>query len=247
MKNILLLILSAATLSSCNFYKPAMINAPVLEEKGEVQLGISIGNGTDFTASYAITDHIAVSSRFTSNANLSYEATRFDSVITFDATNHNYELAIGYYNANNDNYILSVFGGYAMGKTGFLDTDLLFFDDDFAIGADFNSIFVQGSGFVKLDENNFIGLLAKFNSLNYRNYRYSSFFSDREIAFIPADENYFVGQVSIQYSHKGPKVGALAQLQYAFTNSNSQYFTVRQFGVHVGVYFRLNEIFRQKD
>ncbi|MFT6166752.1 MAG: hypothetical protein ACJASF_001445 [Vicingaceae bacterium] len=53
MKNIVVLFVAIVPLSSCNFYKPAMMNAPVLEEKVELTLGVSAGNGTDVAASYA--------------------------------------------------------------------------------------------------------------------------------------------------------------------------------------------------
>lgn len=96
-----MLFVAIVTLSSRNFYKPATMNAPVLEEKGEINLGVSVGNGADVTASYAITDFLAVSSRFTTNATLTYEVSNFDSTQKFTAKNHNYELALGYYNNTN--------------------------------------------------------------------------------------------------------------------------------------------------
>lgn len=249
MKNLVLLCSVIVTLSSCNFYKPAMINAPILEEKGELNLGVSVGNGTDLTASYAITDYLAVSSRFTTNANLTYEVTTFDSTQKFTAKNHNYELALGYFNANNEAYNLSFFAGYAMGKTGTLDDNLgdglVFFAEEFAIGADFTSFFIQGAAFANINKENHIGLVFRVNALEYSNFRYSVFFNNDVSSFNFSDKTQTVGQAGIQYNYKGKKVGFMSQLQYGFTDSNDDYFTVRGLGVHVGAYFRLNEIFKK--
>ncbi len=249
MKNLVLLFSVIVTLSSCNLYKPAMMNAPVLEEKGEINLGVSTGNGTDVTASYAITDYLAVSSRFTTNANLTYEVTTFDTTQKFTAKNYNYELALGYFNAKNEGYNISFFGGYAMGETGTLDDNFLLFSEDFAIGADFSSFFVQGAAFANLDKQNHVGLVVRVNAIEYSNFRYSDFFANEDFtsSIDFSDKTQTVGQAGLQYNYKGQKFGFMSQLQYAFTNSNDDYFTVRGFGIHVGAYFRLNEIFKKVD
>tara|TARA_R110002111_G_scaffold106394_1_gene164749 strand:- start:530 stop:1210 length:681 start_codon:yes stop_codon:yes gene_type:complete len=224
-----------------------MMNAPVLEEKGELNLGVSAGNGTDVTASYAITDYLAVSSRFTSNLNLDFEVT-FDSSQSFTAKNHNYEVALGYFNANNESYNLSLFAGYAMGKTGAINNDFFVSSvssDEFGIGADFTSFFIQGAAFANIDEENHIGLVARVNALEYSNFRYSDIFTNNTQPIIFKDKTKTVGQVGIQYNYKGQKFGVLGQVQYAFTDSNNDYFTVRSLGIHVGAYLRLNEIFKK--
>ena len=58
-----LFILSAViivTLNSCNFYRPSMLNAPVLEKKGEAVVGAAIVNEFNISGAYAITDRFSI-------------------------------------------------------------------------------------------------------------------------------------------------------------------------------------------
>lgn len=245
MKNLVLLFSIIVTLSSCNFYKPAMINAPILEERGEAEVGVSIGNGTNITASYAIGRHLAVSGRFTSFSNINYEITSTDTtVFEFNAPNYNYELAVGYFNAT-ESFNYSIYAGYLMGKTASLNEGFLTSNEDLAIGADISSFFVQGSAFANLDGESYIGLVARFNALNFTDFTTSEIFSNNTTAFSPANNNQIVGQVGLQYNLKKDKFGLMGQFQYAFTDSPDSYFTLRKVGIHVGAYLRIGEFLRK--
>lgn len=248
MKNYIILALSIVTLSSCNFYKPAMINAPVLEEKGELNLGISAGNGTDVTASYSITNHLAVSASLTSNLNVSTTTTSSTGEeSTFNANNLKYDVALGYFNSQEDAFNYNFFAGYSAGQTGALlsgEGDIIFLDE-FFISAQYTSFFVQGAGFSNVGGDNYIGLVAKVTALEFSKFKTSTLLNNTS-DFFPSDKTQTVGQVGIQYNYKGEKFGFSTQLQYAFTDSNDSYFTLRQAGIHVGAYFRLSEMFKKQ-
>ena len=251
MKNLVVLFCAIVTLSSCNFYKPAVINAPIFKERGEIELGVSVGNGTDITAGYSITDHIAVSGRFTSNINLDSETSVGDSVISeFSAPNYNYEFAVGYFN-DNDKFNYSVYAGYLLGKTAalndefFTDENNFLFGEELSIAADMSSFFVQASGFYNIDDQSHIGLVTRFNVLEFDNFRTSQFFTNNATDIKPSNTSQTVGQVGFQYNLKLDHFGFMAQLQYAFSGSSDPYFTLRQTGVHIGAYIRIGELLKK--
>ena len=244
MKNFLLLLTAIVTLSSCNFYKPAVINAPVFEERGEAELGVSVGNGTDITAAFAITDHIALSGRYTSNINLNSEITVNDTAVSdFDAPNYNYEFAVGYFNSD-EKFNYSIYTGYLIGKTASLNEDFLTTGEDLSIAADMSSIFVQASGFAYIDDESSIGLVTRINFLEFDNFTSSEFLTNNTMSFAPGNKSQFVGQVGLQYNLKLEKFGLMSQLQYSFSGSTDNYFTVRKLGLHFGAYIRVGEFFR---
>ncbi len=249
MKNLVLLFSVLVTLSSCNFYKPAMIHAPVIEEKGELNLGVSTGNGTDVAASYAITNHLAVTSSFTSNWNItSTTTTPAGEEQKFIAKNFKYDAAIGYFNSEENSFNYNFFAGYSAGQTGAIidiQNDIIFLDELY-VSAKYNSFFLQGGGFTNIGDKNYIGVIAKVSALEFSNFRYSTILSVTS-NYYPSDVTQTVGQAGIQYNYKGQKFGFLGQVQYAFTDSSDKYFTLRKWGVHVGAYFRFNEMFKKNN
>ena len=119
-------ICGAIAFTSCSsMYIPSMVNAPLLENKGEIQGEVSLStNAIQLGGGYAITDHIAAMA----NVNISYgNFTNFYDIYTSkdadssklaDLTNYgkfnnrHYEVGLGYYNMfNSEHFKMEAFGG----------------------------------------------------------------------------------------------------------------------------------------
>lgn len=233
-------------LSSCNFYKPTVINAPVLEEKGEINVGVSVGSSSDFNLSYSATDHIAVIAK----AGTSYtqelsvdNGTGTEKIYEFN--NNHYEGAIGYYSSQDDDLFYNVFLGYAAGEAGsFVDdatVGLLFLDGGFQ--AQYSGLFLQTSVHANLSNVAFMGLVAKINSLKFSDFEYTFDPTINGRYEVREDQN-IVGQIALDFNFKGDRVGGFTQLQYAFDNNNEEYFTTRKLGFYGGIYLRIGALLK---
>ena len=119
-KSILLILVTAAVLSSCEqpLYIPNTMNVPVLTKKGDIDASLSTGsNGNDLQAAYAITDEIGVM------VNTSYANHQDTGSSNFNK--HAFvELGLGYtFFLNKESYeigdakiIAPMFVGYGMGS-----------------------------------------------------------------------------------------------------------------------------------
>ena len=87
-----------------------------------------------------------------------------------------------------------------MGKPGTFDDDFFVFSEEFAIGADFTSFFIQGAAFANIDEENHIGVVVRVNALKCRNFRYPDFFANDIPTINFADKTQTAGQAGIQYN-----------------------------------------------
>ena len=234
-----------AFISSCTFYKPTVMNAPILEEKGELNVGVSAGNSFDFNASYTITDHFAVIANAGNSYNITYTLdTGFTGTTEkFKFKNYKYEMAGAYYNHWDDQFYLNSSLGYARGASGSLTDDI----DGFGIlngafGGNYNLFFLQSSMHVKFDDIAYFGLVGRINSINYNDFDHV--FDAAGASGLASGESYLVSQVALDFNVKGEKIGGFAQMQFAFHNGSDQYFSVRRLGLHAGVYLRLGEIFK---
>jgi hypothetical protein len=119
MKKALLFILVVSLLFSCSsfVYYPNGANAPLLEKKNDLQLGLGIkGAGGYVRSAYAITDHLGV------QVNINYLNVNDPDVGT-DRRNSNYyaEAAVGYFKQLQNNFILEAYVGYGHGGCSSID------------------------------------------------------------------------------------------------------------------------------
>lgn len=250
MKFYILLVFFIVTLSSCSFYKPSVINTPILEKKGDVNVGFATINGTNVNASYAFTNHFAISSSFTCNIYASLLNANTNSFENVKTINNKYEFALGYFNDQEQLFNYSFFTGYALGNVGtqYTQSEItsLVIGDPF-IGSEFQSFFIQGAGFSKIGENSHFGLVSKFRFIELSKFRFSESFSNANPSYRISNKTHTVTQLGIQYLYKKRVFGITSQLQFAFSTSNDNYFSVRKLGIHIGGYYRLNELFKRRD
>jgi hypothetical protein len=119
MKKALLLILVVSLLFSCTsfIYYPNGANAPLLEKKNDLQLGLGIKGASGYARSaYAITDHLGV------QFNINYLNVNDPDAGT-DRRNSNYyaEAAVGYLKPLQKNFILEGYVGYGHGGCSSID------------------------------------------------------------------------------------------------------------------------------
>jgi len=143
---IIILILAFSINSCAPAYVPNVVNAPLLNNKSELQASVHAGvSGTDLQLAYALTKNlgIMVNGSFIDN--------------TSDSTNnyhkHNFfEAGLGYYTKFNQNGHFDIFGGYGYGiadvKANILNTDYItkatyhryFIQPDFGFSSEFLDI-----------------------------------------------------------------------------------------------------------
>jgi hypothetical protein len=119
MKKALLLVLIVSLFFSCSsfVYYPNGANAPLLEKKNDLRLGLGIKGASGYVRSaYAITDHLGV------QLNINYLNVNDPDAGT-DRRNSNYyaEAAAGYYKQLQNNFILEGYVGYGHGACSSID------------------------------------------------------------------------------------------------------------------------------
>lgn len=240
---ITLIALLFASLCSCNFYKPTLINAPVLEEKGQLEVGVSIGSSADAIVSYAITDNIAIMGSAGTSGTLEVEinTTPPGSTEKYTFENNKYEGAVGYYKNTDDSFFFNVFAGYAAGKAGTIGNNFSLIESGY--GANYQGFFSQASIHTKVGSQSYFGLLLRGNHFDFDDFNYA-FDPTIDGRYLVKDPNSLIGQVALDFTIKGEKLGGFWQIQYAFHDNDELYMTLRELGIHFGVYLRLGDLFR---
>lgn len=99
-------------LTSCSVYVPNVVNAPLMNKKGEATIAAHLGDGGHLQASYAITNHIGVMT------NLMAVVDKFENdTETKKGTGSLYELGLGYFSgSSSSNAIFELYGGAGFGQ-----------------------------------------------------------------------------------------------------------------------------------
>lgn len=131
MKKVTFLLVSAILFASCEVYRPALSNIPILEQKGDVEIeaGLNFPVSADLSAAYAITDHIAV------QAYGEYDLADADKVGLASG-----RLALGYYTPWSGHMYVGVYAGGSLGVT---NQQNHFEDYELYTHSDFHTLFVQ--------------------------------------------------------------------------------------------------------
>jgi len=119
MKKTVLLILVISLFFSCTsfVYYPNGANAPLLEKKNDLQLGLGMkGAGGYARSAYAVTDHLGV------QLNINYLNVNDPDAGT-DRINSNIyaETAVGYFKKIQNNFVLEGYVGYGLGGCSSID------------------------------------------------------------------------------------------------------------------------------
>ncbi|MEQ8624694.1 MAG: hypothetical protein RJQ00_07595 [Vicingaceae bacterium] len=249
-KRILYFLSVILVFSSCNLYKPTALNTPILKEKGDLTVALSTVNSTDLLVNYAVSDNIAIQANVATAYQLEITSEVNGEERSASFPNYKYDIGLAYFNetSTGDNLLVGV--GYAGGEMGTLIND----EDDFvglvltegAFGASFNAGYIQSNYFIDIGDDFYFGICGRLNYLTFNEFDYSFIFSDTSTfseSFTPKDHSALIGQLGAEIKYNGDKVGAFAQLNTAFDSNNEKYFTTRRLSLHVGVSFRLDEIF----
>lgn len=242
-----LLLLALIGMSSCTFYKPTLLTTPVVEEKGEVILGGSTISSTDGFIVFSPIQNVSILAEASSAYSVGYTTTDFNGEETSrEVKNLNYEFALGYYDRINDNFVYNIYAGYAFGESGSLFEDAGFTVLDGLYSAEYTNTFVQGTINSDLGNNLFLGFNLRTNFLNYSNFdAFSDSLSPQSSVSEGIDDpSKFVGQVGIDLQYKGGTFGGFGGMQYGFSPDESGYFSVREWGINLGVYLRIDALFK---
>lgn len=247
-QQLLLATIILFALSSCRFYKSTSLNAPVLQEKGEINLGISSISSTDLNASYAITDNIAVMGSYGNTYSIESETTdQNGDKIKDNLKNNKYEGGLGYYSNKDEKYFYNVFAGYAAGNSGSFLDNLLDIDstDDEEVGlsAEFNGPFIQSGVHVLAGDQTYVGLIGRLNHFTFSDFRSSAVFDNGEKIEV-GDKTALIGQVGLDLNIKGDVLGGGTQLSYTFHDNKEDYFTARKLNIHFSLYLRIEALFK---
>lgn len=243
--NLLISLLVMVSLSSCRFYKSTSINAPILEEKGDLEVTTSFISSLDFKASYAITDHIAVIGAHGNN----FTSTSTRDSVEVKSRNNRTDLGLGFYNTNKKVYY-STFFGYGLGHSStpiddLSEIDSIIFEIDFLdFGARFNGPFIQASTHIKSDNDLFLGLVARADYLTFSDFMNPEIYNLNGRNVAQQDNSFWVGQVGLDLNYRRERFGGGLQMSYTFHNSNAIYFTARRININLGFYARLGEILK---
>jgi hypothetical protein len=238
MKKALLLLIFPILLSSCAFYKPAKVNTPLLQEKGDGDISINLGTGANVNVSYSPINHIVLMG----NYNNAYKSTggsissnTGSQKAQWDFSNRQFEAGIGFYNSNLfEKFYIDLIAGYGTGqcgttsKTSFLG---IYFE---GYESKLNNHFLQTTFASDLDKKLVIGVGAKVNFLNF--YDYSS--TDKESGF--PKSTYFTNRYQVifqtfaTFRYTPGFIGFESYFGLAFSKE-SEYFTYRPIDLGVGV------------
>ncbi len=226
-------------LSSCVFYKPAKINSPMLQNKGDGHIAASIGTGTNVNASYSPLENLVLignyHNAFNSVENYIDPVSALETEL-FNYKNQQFEFGIGYYQPKLFNKVyINLIAGYGFGESG-TGIDLSFFSyEKFGYEAKFHNFFIQSTFGTNLDNDFVFGIGGKLNFLNFydyqstvapRGYTDTTFFSvDTKILFQPF----------VNFRFNPGVLGFETYFGLAFSNENP-FFTYRNYDFGVGLH-----------
>jgi len=247
--NVLFLVLyTIFMMSSCTFYKPSVLTTPIVEKKGEVIVGGSIGSTSDGYLLVSPVKHLAVMAEAGVANTIESTTTVNGEEITNEVSNNNYEFSAGFYDSLSNEVLYQVYAGYAFGKSGSLFEDAGFTVLDGLYSAEYTNPFLQANMQFQLNYNLYLGLSARANFLEFSDFEAfedSAFVSGTTIEAGIDDPSKFVGQFGVDFRYRGDNFGAFAGMQYAFSPDESGYFDVRNYGIHFGIYLRVDSFFRK--
>lgn len=243
------------SLSSCAFYRPSAVKNPILKKKGDIQLAASLGSTLDANIAWSPIDHFYVNGSagttfgVEENAN---DSTNPEAAVEYP--NYHYELSIGIYDSIfNDLRIQGTLGigeGKAAGRQGETEPTMLIyipilFDRYQGIyGADYHNYFGQVALASEIgDQLNFC-ISYRMNYLDIGRIDYFSG-DGSEANFQLEPRSHFVDQLAFELNKEEKDIGGFIQFQISAARPYSDVITVRNFGIHVGLYLKLNELFER--
>ncbi len=244
MKRLWTLLFVLSILSSCNFYKPGLINTPLLENKLDGNIGVSLGRTFGAQASFSPIESVGIMASYT-NAMPVNEMRDVDNngeeeiVNTF--SNQQYEFGLGYYKRITEEFYFEIYGGYGKGEAGIAENTLYSLDEtsERAFEALHEGWFLQSS-FAFKPENNislvFSGKLAHntfydFNVSPFFEHSPTYFASPRILSFQPTmsfvfEESYFKGFFQAGF----------------FLHDGAQFYNARWINASFGIALNLNKL-----
>jgi hypothetical protein len=242
--------------SSCSFYKPLTLTAPVLEEKGELHVGGNLGSSADAYLVYSPLKYLFTKVQYGSSYSITYDSEQNGVQESIKVRNNSFEAGIGYYNKIVPAVRYQLFAGYARGNSGasfddfVLSSDL---DNSGVYGAEYDNRFIQSTLHFDLRNNLFLGLTGRLNFLEFSNFKSRSD-SIGYVLFFPVpiqediydfeDRQKLAYQFAIDLTLKKKEYGLFTQLHFAGSNEESDDFSVRGLGIHFGLFMRIDAFFK---
>jgi hypothetical protein len=248
---LILLILNVVSLSSCNklLYIPNSHNVPLLEEKGDIKVGVTI---KDLQVAYGITDHLGVMANAYYNKN-DWAVSNGTSIFldyNYKSTRSLFEGGLGYYSAVSDYGRFEVFGGAGFGHVNY---DYYTIENgrrtqSNIFGADYTRFFLQPA--VGMQGNLFgLAFSTRLTGVNFSSIDTTGYtpvelteeglneLEDNMFFFIEPALTFRVGVKYVQF-----QIQPYYNLQVAGPTS----INAREFGCNVGVYLSIDELFKNK-
>lgn len=245
MKRGVLYLIISVLFTSCAFYKPARVNTPLLQEKGDGHIAATSAFGTSVNASYSpLKNVVLIGSYYTYFDETVYQVdpNTGNKTELFSYDSDQYEVGAGYYNPNLiKNMYFDIIGGYGFGKAG-TAINLGFFNINIAgYEAKFHNYFLQSSIGTNLDNNVIFSFGAKANFLNFYDYKST----DNLVGY--RDTTYFAvkSKVLVQpfftLRYSPGLIGLETYMGFGIAD-NSDYFTHTNFDFGLGLHIDINKL-----
>ncbi len=183
MKQLLFILTGAVIFTSCNLYKPALINTPLLETQSDGNASVSLGRTFGVQASYSPLKNIGVMVNY-SNALPVYEYQNVidepEKVLINTYANQQYEFGLGYYKRLTEQYYFELYVGYSAGESGVVENNYFIarYDTDFNLAFEVmhEGWFLQPTFSVIPEKNIELAFSAKLANIQFYNFNPSPFF-----------------------------------------------------------------------
>ena len=171
-------------LSSCSNFKPAYINNPKFEKRGQLNADVNVGSSFGGNLSYSPIKHWAIMANYSTYYNNSNPEDDKDTLIDqngqftqqYSYRNYFYEAATGFYWNYNENIYQDFYVGYGEGVAGNKVTYTIFYENFnagiVAFQNDFQNVFLQSSLRIKVNKLLDIGIHGRVNFLTYSNFKF---------------------------------------------------------------------------
>ncbi len=244
MKKLSIYLVCVLALSSCNLYKPGLINTPLLENKLDGNIGVSLGRTFGAQISFSPVENIGIMASY-SNAMPVNEMRDIDNngeeEIVNTYSNQQYEYGLGYYKRFTEEFYFEIYGGYGKGEAGVAENVLYSSNEsnERAFEALHEGWFLQSSFAFKPEKNISLVFSGKLAHNTFYDFNVSPFFehsptyfaSPRILSFQPTmsfvfEESYFKGFFQAGF----------------FMSDGAQFYNARWLNASFGIALNINKL-----
>lgn len=243
MKIRVLLLLFPIILNSCSgFYKPAKINSPILEKKGDGHITASVGSGINLNGSYSPINKLVLIGNYHKDNSERKENQNY--VGSPDLPNNQIEVGLGVYeNTLNENKYIDFIAGIGFGESSTTIDINSYSYRYYTYQTNFKSYFIQTTIASDINKDFIFAGGAKLTYFEFDEIDYPPAYSGLiESSFFTNTQKILL-QPFINLRYTPGFVGLNANFGFAISNSDD-FFTSRGFDLSIGIHLDMNKLSR---